>query len=107
MGCNVVGVSDIGGALYSASGIDVVRLVEYKQEAGTVVGFPGAEELTNEELRELLYIDTVRSEMLSQICRAPYGRPCLGYPRAKYDRAYSDALTWAYKMVEKNDIIIE
>ena len=53
MGCSVVGVSDIGGALYSAGGIDVGKLLEHKQEAGTVVGFPGVEHLTNEELLEV------------------------------------------------------
>ena len=53
MGCRVVGVSDIGGALYSAGGIDVAKLLEHKQEAGTVVSFPGAEKLTNEELLEV------------------------------------------------------
>ena len=53
MGCSVVGVSDIGGAAYSAGGIDVGKLLEYKQEAGTVAGFRGAEQLTNEELLEV------------------------------------------------------
>ncbi len=53
MWCNIVGVSDIGGALYSSSGIEVDRLFRYKQETGTVTGFPGADQLTNEELLEI------------------------------------------------------
>jgi glutamate dehydrogenase (NAD(P)+) len=53
MGCNIVGVSDISGAIYSSSGIDVDRLFRHKQETGTVVGFPGADQLTNEELLEI------------------------------------------------------
>ena len=53
MGCNIVGVGDISGAIYSSSGIDVDRLFRHKQETGTVVGFPGADQLTNEELLEI------------------------------------------------------
>ncbi len=53
MGCNIVGVSDISGAIYSSSGIDVDRLFRHKQETGTVAGFPGADQLTNEELLEV------------------------------------------------------
>ncbi len=53
MGCRIVGVSDIGGALYSADGIDIGKLLEHKQEAGSVTGFRGAEQLTNEELLEV------------------------------------------------------
>ena len=53
MGCNIVGVSDISGAIYSSSGIDVDRLFRHKQETGTVAGFPGADQLTNEELLEI------------------------------------------------------
>ena len=53
MGCTIVGVSDISGALYSSSGIDVDRLFRHKQETGTVTGFPGADRLTNEELLEI------------------------------------------------------
>ena len=53
MGCRIVGVSDIGGASYSVDGIDVGKLIEHKQESGTVAGFRGAEQLTNEELLEV------------------------------------------------------
>ena len=53
MGCNIVGVSDISGAVYSSSGIDVDRLFRHKQETGTVAGFPGTDQLTNEELLEI------------------------------------------------------
>ena len=53
MGCNIVGVSDISGAIYSSSGIDVDGLFRHKQETGTVAGFPGADRLTNEELLEI------------------------------------------------------
>ena len=53
MGCNIVGVGDNSGAIYSSSGIDVDRLFRHKQETGTVVGFPGADQLTNEELLKI------------------------------------------------------
>ena len=53
MGCRVIGVSDVRGGSYSDSGIDVKRLVEHQQRAGTVVGMPGTDILTNEDLLEL------------------------------------------------------
>ena len=53
MGCRVIGVSDVRGGSYSEGGIDVKRLVEHQREAGTVVGMPSTDLLTNQELLEL------------------------------------------------------
>jgi glutamate dehydrogenase (NAD(P)+) len=52
-GCRVVAVSDVGGGLYRAKGLDPEAINRYKRESGTVVGFPGAEPITNEELLEI------------------------------------------------------
>ena len=53
LGCKVIAVSDTRGGIYNGSGLDVTRVVEHKQEAGTVVGTPGADQITNDELLEL------------------------------------------------------
>jgi glutamate dehydrogenase (NAD(P)+) len=51
-GTRVVAVSDSRGGVYSARGLDVRAVAAHKDEAGTVVGFKGAERVTNEELLE-------------------------------------------------------
>ena len=53
VGCKIVAVSDIQGGVYHKDGIDIQKLHQHKQEANTVVGLPGAEPVTNEELLEL------------------------------------------------------
>ncbi len=49
----VVAVSDTKGGIYSDNGIDFDSLLKYKQENGTVEGFPGTKSITNDELLEL------------------------------------------------------
>jgi glutamate dehydrogenase (NAD(P)+) len=52
-GARVVAVSDSRGGVYSTRGLDVAAVTAHKEEAGTVVGFKGAERITNEELIEV------------------------------------------------------
>jgi len=52
-GCRVVAVSDVEGGLYREKGLDPEAINRHKREAGSVVGFPGAEAITNEELLEV------------------------------------------------------
>ena len=52
-GCRVVAVSDVEGGLYREKGLDPEAINRHKQEAGSVLGFPGAEPITNEELLEI------------------------------------------------------
>jgi glutamate dehydrogenase (NAD(P)+) len=49
-GARIVAVSDSGGGLYNANGIDVRAALAHKQEAGVLAGLKGAEAITNEEL---------------------------------------------------------
>ena len=51
-GYNVVAVSDSRGAI-KGSALDIEKLEAFKKETGSVVGFEGTEELTNEEILEL------------------------------------------------------
>ncbi len=52
-GSTVIGVSDTGGAIHKQDGLDVDRVLAWKKEHGTVVGFPGSRTITNDELLEL------------------------------------------------------
>jgi glutamate dehydrogenase (NAD(P)+) len=52
-GCKIVGLSDIKGGIYNASGIDVQKALRYSKEHGNLAGLPGTEEVTNAELLEL------------------------------------------------------
>ena len=53
LGCIVVAASDSRGGVYNPKGLDPDALIAHKLETGSVVGFPGAEEVSNEELLEL------------------------------------------------------
>lgn len=52
-GCRVVAVSDVEGGLYREKGLDPEAINRHKKEAGSVVGFPGADPISNEELLEI------------------------------------------------------
>jgi glutamate dehydrogenase (NAD(P)+) len=52
-GCTIVAVSDSTGGIHNAAGLDPARVIAWKQEHGTVVGFPGADEVTNREILEV------------------------------------------------------
>ncbi len=53
-GCCVVAVSDVGGGIYNRRGLDPAALLKHlKAGADTVVGYPGADEISNAELLEL------------------------------------------------------
>ena len=53
LGCRVVAVSDVNGGVHNDAGLDIDALVAHSDEAGTVVGFPGADSIDNSELLEL------------------------------------------------------
>ena len=52
-GCSVVAVSDVNGGIHSGQGLDLAQLKAHLNETGTVVGFKGAEAITNDELLEM------------------------------------------------------
>jgi glutamate dehydrogenase (NAD(P)+) len=52
-GLKIVAVSDVQGGIYNPDGLDMNRLRLHMFESGSVVGFSGAESVTNEELLEL------------------------------------------------------
>ena len=51
-GSTVVAVSDSTGGIANANGLDVDRVIAWKKEHGTVQGFPGSRDVTNEDVLE-------------------------------------------------------
>jgi glutamate dehydrogenase/leucine dehydrogenase len=49
-GAKVVAVSDTRGCIYSPAGLDIPAAIAFKERTGAVVGFPGAENITPEQL---------------------------------------------------------
>jgi glutamate dehydrogenase (NAD(P)+) len=49
----IVAVSDSTGGIHDPTGLDVHRVIQWKQEHGTVQGFPGARDITNAEVLEV------------------------------------------------------
>ena len=52
-GCKIVAVSDTRGGIYNESGFDPASVLRYKQERGSVVGFPGAQAVSVEDVLEV------------------------------------------------------
>lgn len=46
-GARLVGVAEIEGSIYDAQGIDLEKLMEYRQENGSIIGFGNTKELKN------------------------------------------------------------
>ncbi|MGA8302912.1 MAG: Glu/Leu/Phe/Val dehydrogenase [Thermoplasmata archaeon] len=51
-GAKIVAVSDSKGGIWKADGFNPHAVEEYKQKTGSVVGFPGAKSISNEEVLE-------------------------------------------------------
>ena len=49
-GVKIVAVSDVSGGVYNEKGLDLWSLEKHNAERGTVVGFPQAEAMTNDQL---------------------------------------------------------
>lgn len=52
-GFKIVAASDSKGGIYNPKGLDIKKLEQFKSETGSVKGFPGAADVTNEKLLEL------------------------------------------------------
>ncbi|MFQ5628606.1 MAG: Glu/Leu/Phe/Val dehydrogenase [bacterium] len=52
-GSNIIAVSDSRGAIYRKEGLPIQEVIAFKAKNGTVVGFPGSDEISNEELLTL------------------------------------------------------
>lgn len=52
-GHTIVAMSDSRGGIYAERGLDVEKVEAYKKEHSSLVGYPGAKQITNAELLEL------------------------------------------------------
>jgi glutamate dehydrogenase (NAD(P)+) len=53
LGYPIVAVSDTGGAIFSGDGLPAARVLEHKQDTGSVAGFDGSEEIAGEDITAL------------------------------------------------------
>ena len=52
-GSTVIAVSDSTGGIHNQDGLDLDKVIAWKKEHGTVVGFPGSMEISNAEVLEV------------------------------------------------------
>lgn len=67
--CQIVALSDSQGGIYNPRGLDPLKVLEYKKETGSVINYPGADNLTNRELLELDCEVLVPAALENQITR--------------------------------------
>ncbi len=69
LGLKIVAVSDSRGGIYNPDGLDYEEVFAHKQKTGKVSGFPGAKEITNEELL-VLDVDVLMPSALENVITA-------------------------------------
>jgi glutamate dehydrogenase (NAD(P)+) len=73
LGLKVVAVSDSSGGIYDPDGLDHEAVLSHKQETGSVADFPGAKNITNEELLELDVTVLIPAALENQLTGANAG----------------------------------
>jgi glutamate dehydrogenase/leucine dehydrogenase len=73
-GALIIAVSDSSGGIYNPKGLDPARVGGWKREHGTVVGFPGADAVSNTEILELDCEILVPAALENQISGQNAGR---------------------------------
>ncbi len=58
-GFKVIAVSEYEGAIYSSKGIHMEKLLKYRKEKGTIIGFPGTKKLPTREVALELECDVL------------------------------------------------
>jgi glutamate dehydrogenase (NAD(P)+) len=69
LGCRVVAVSDVRGGIYKESGLEIDEVLRHQTESGSVVGLPGTESVSNEDLL-LLAVDWLIPAALGGVIHA-------------------------------------
>ncbi|NIS81909.1 MAG: glutamate dehydrogenase [Anaerolineales bacterium] len=70
LGLKVVAVSDSKGGIYAEGGLEYEKVLVHKQKTGSVIGYPGTKEITNDELLELDVTVLVPSALENVIAEA-------------------------------------
>jgi glutamate dehydrogenase (NAD(P)+) len=73
-GAKVIAVSDVRGGIYNSKGLDLLELEKYATQNRSIVGFPGSESITNQELLLLPCDILVPAAMERQITAANAGK---------------------------------
>jgi len=73
-GCKVVGISDVGGGLYNAKGLDVDDIIAYRAKKDTIAGYPKAERVPMEQFLEVPCDILIPAAMENQITSENAGR---------------------------------
>jgi glutamate dehydrogenase (NAD(P)+) len=73
-GVKIIALSDVNGGIYNARGIDLRKLDEHLARAKTVVGFPEAEPISNEQLLVIPCDILVPAALERQITEANAGK---------------------------------
>ena len=68
-GCKIVAVSDSKGGIYNPDGVNPLSIFEHKRKTGSVIGYAGSKQITNEELIELKCDILVPAALENQITR--------------------------------------
>jgi len=68
-GAVIVAVSDSTGGIHNPAGLDPARVSAWKREHGTVVGFPGSDEVSNQQILEIDCEILVPAALENQITR--------------------------------------
>jgi glutamate dehydrogenase (NAD(P)+) len=103
LGARVVAVSDTGGGVHRAAGLDVKALRGWKAEHGTVVGFPGASAIADEALLELDVDILVPAALESQITAANVERV---RPRILAEAANGPTTPDADEVLARNGVLV-
>jgi glutamate dehydrogenase (NAD(P)+) len=69
-GAKILAVSDSSGGIHNPKGLDPAKVSAWKREHGSVVGFPGADEVSNTEILELPCDILVPAALENQITHA-------------------------------------
>ncbi len=70
LGCKIIAVSDSKGGIYNAKGLGPEKVMEYKDETGSVLGYKDCDSVTNEGILELECDILVPAALENQITRA-------------------------------------
>jgi glutamate dehydrogenase (NAD(P)+) len=73
-GSTVVAVSDSTGGIHDPRGLDIAKVISWKQEHGTVQGFPGAADISNAEVLEVECDILIPAALENQITSRNAGR---------------------------------
>jgi glutamate dehydrogenase len=74
LGCRIVAVSDSRGGIHNPDGLNPTKVLEHKNETGSVAGYKDSRAISNQELLELECDILVPAALENQITRANAGR---------------------------------